>query len=133
VAHILLWAPWPYSKTKQIIFSAQNSNDIDGRCSESNLVSFLRGKINTSQMLMAFAQMLIACNQRVRAALERHPLPPSLAATTTAEEARRAFLALFADDAARAATLRADLAAHTARRRRAVVRAVARLPRSSSV
>jgi hypothetical protein len=58
---ILLWAPWPYSETKQIIFSAQNSNDIDGRCSESNLVSFLREKISTSQMLIAFAQMLIAC------------------------------------------------------------------------
>jgi hypothetical protein len=34
---------------------------IDGRCSESNLVSFLREKISTSQMLIAFAQMLIAC------------------------------------------------------------------------
>ena len=52
---------WPYSKTKQIIFSAQNSNDIDGRCSESNLVSFLMEKISTSQMLMASTQMLIAC------------------------------------------------------------------------
>jgi hypothetical protein len=41
--------------------SAQNSNDIDGRCSESNLVSFLREKISKSQMLIAFAQMLIAC------------------------------------------------------------------------
>jgi hypothetical protein len=48
-------------RNKQIIFSAQNSNDIDGRCSESNLVSFLGDKISTSQMLIAFAQMLIAC------------------------------------------------------------------------
>ena len=81
--------------------------------------------------------------QRVREALAHHLLTTALVdgaapkeAVAAAEEARGALAALFADDAHRAAALRAALdarAERAKRRRRAVVRAVARLPRSSSV
>ena len=72
----------------------------------------------------------------VREALDRHPLPsPTTAALDAAPAAavacRRAFVALFADDASRSAALRAALDARAEGRRRAVARAL--LPRSSSM
>ena len=71
----------------------------------------------------------------VREALDRHPLPSPTAALDAAPAAavacRRAFVALFADDASRSAALRAALDARAEGRRRAVARAL--LPRSSSM
>ena len=72
----------------------------------------------------------------VREALDRHPLPSPTAAALDAAPAaavacRRAFVALFADDASRSAALRAALDARAEGRRRAVAREL--LPRSSSM
>ena len=71
----------------------------------------------------------------VREALDRHPLPSPTAALDAAPAAavacRRAFVALFADDASRSAALRAALDARAEGRRRAVARAL--LPGSSSM
>jgi hypothetical protein len=74
---------------------------------------------------------------RVREELDRHPLhvatAAAAAAAAAASEIRRAFVALFADDAKRAADLRTALDVSAERRRSAVARAVASRSRPRSL